>query len=81
MQGPTGGETRTSAGWKPETALTVSLVGPVSEVAVKVMGNMHDGSDERDLRIGGHQLNKGVVSAYAPKERGLRLVMGFVRSA
>ena len=81
MQGPIGGETGTSAGWKPGTALTISLVGPVSEVAVKVMGNMHDGRDEGGLRIGGHQRKKGVVSGYAPKERGSRPVMCFVRSA
>ena len=80
MQGPVGGETGTPEGWKPETELTISLVGPVSEVAVQVMGNMHDGRDERDLRIGGDRLKKGVVSAYAPNERGSRLVMCFVRS-
>ena len=81
MQGPIGGETGTSEGWKPETELTISLVGPVSELAVKVMDNMHDGRDDRDLRIGGHQLKKGEVSVYAPNERGSRLVMCFARSA
>ena len=81
MQGPIGGETGTSEGWKPETELTISLVGPVSKVAVKVMGNMHDGRDEGDLRIGGHQLKRGVVSGYAPKDHSSRLVMCFFRSA
>ena len=80
MQSPIGGETRTSEGRKPETELTISLVGPVGEVAVKVVGNMHDGRDEGDLQIGGHRVKKGVVSGYAPKERGSRLVMCFVRS-
>ena len=80
MQGPIGGETGTSEGWKPETELTIFLVGPASGVAVKMMGNMHDGRDEGDLRVGGHQLKKGMVSAYAPNERGSRLVMCFVRS-
>ena len=81
MQGRIGGETGTSEGWKPETELTISLVDPVSEVAIKVMGNTHDGRDEGDLRIGGHQLKKGVVSGSAPNKRGSRLVMCFVRSA
>ena len=51
MRGPIGGETATSEGWKPETELTIPLVSPVSEVAVKVMGNMHDGSDEGDCGL------------------------------